>query len=248
MAYAPPKPHGLYDPRFEHDACGIGAIVNISGRREHAIIDYGKEVLLKLQHRGAAGADECTGDGAGILFQIPHEFFAAEAEQVGVRGWGLGAGDGGSGFRVQGSGFRVQSSGFRGQGIEGAISTEDSNKNPEPRTLNPEPTTLAPSPQPLAPLPPPAYYGVGMVFLPQDAEVRRGCVETLTEAIAGGGLSVLGWREVPTDDTCLGDLARAAEPVIRQVFIDGQGLADEELERRLFVVRKRAEHRIREVQ
>ena len=66
-----PEPQGLYHPGHEHDACGIGAIVNISGRREHAILDYGKQVLLNLQHRGAAGADESTGDGAGVLMQIP---------------------------------------------------------------------------------------------------------------------------------------------------------------------------------
>ena len=74
---------GLYDPAFEHDACGIGAVVNISGKREHSIIEHGKEILINLNHRGAAGADEITGDGAGILFQIPHEFFAAECEKLG---------------------------------------------------------------------------------------------------------------------------------------------------------------------
>lgn len=67
---------GLYEVRREHDACGIGAVVNVSGRRDHSILDYGKQILLNLHHRGAAGADETTGDGAGILFQIPHEFFA----------------------------------------------------------------------------------------------------------------------------------------------------------------------------
>ena len=83
MTISAPKAQGLYDPRFEHDACGIGAVVNISGRREHAIVEHGKQVLLNLMHRGAAGADESTGDGAGILFQIPHEFFAAEAGRLG---------------------------------------------------------------------------------------------------------------------------------------------------------------------
>ncbi|HOM17006.1 MAG TPA: hypothetical protein PLQ00_06725, partial [Thermoguttaceae bacterium] len=63
---------GLYDPQWEHDSCGIGAVVNISGRREHRILQYAKQVLLNLQHRGAAGADETTGDGAGVLLQLPH--------------------------------------------------------------------------------------------------------------------------------------------------------------------------------
>ncbi|MBN1510912.1 MAG: glutamate synthase subunit alpha, partial [Phycisphaerae bacterium] len=70
---------GLYDPAFEHDACGIGAVVNISGRRDHSIVRYGQQVLMNLVHRGAAGSDELTGDGAGILIQIPHAFLAAEA-------------------------------------------------------------------------------------------------------------------------------------------------------------------------
>src|SRR3990170_2771742 len=77
-----PKAQGLYDPQFEHDACGIGAVIDISGRREHNIVEYGKQVLLNLMHRGASGADESTGDGAGILIQIPHEFFRAEADRL----------------------------------------------------------------------------------------------------------------------------------------------------------------------
>ncbi len=81
---AAPKARGLYDPRWEHDACGIGAVVNISGLRDHAVVEHGKQVLLNLMHRGAAGADESTGDGAGILLQVPHEFFAAEADRLGL--------------------------------------------------------------------------------------------------------------------------------------------------------------------
>ena len=68
--------------RREHDACGIGAVVNISGKADHSIINYGKEILINLHHRGAAGADETTGDGAGILFQIPHEFFFAQTKKL----------------------------------------------------------------------------------------------------------------------------------------------------------------------
>jgi glutamate synthase (NADPH/NADH) large chain len=179
MADTLPEPYGLYDPRFEHDACGIGAVVNISGRREHGIIDLGKQVLLNLQHRGAAGADESTGDGAGILFQLPHEFFAAEAERLRFT------------------------------------------------------------------LPDPQRYAVAMLFLPQDAQVREGCQQILAHAITSAGLEVLGFRDVPTSNACLGPIARASEPVIRQLFIHGGRLADEDLERRLFVARKRAEHAVR---
>jgi glutamate synthase domain-containing protein 2/glutamate synthase domain-containing protein 1/glutamate synthase domain-containing protein 3 len=174
-----PGPYGLYDPTREHDACGIGAIVNIGGRREHAILDYGRQVLMHLQHRGAAGADELTGDGAGILLQLPYELFAEEAARLGF------------------------------------------------------------------PLPPPGHYGVAMLFLPQDANARRACEETLTATASEGQLRLLGWRDVPTDNTCLGEIARASEPIIRQLFLGGEGLQDEALERRLFVVRKRAEHRVR---
>ena len=176
MGPTPPKTQGLYDPASEHDACGIGAIVNISGRREHAILEYGKQVLLNLQHRGAAGADESTGDGAGVLFQIPHEFFRAKAARQGIS------------------------------------------------------------------LPPDGRYGVAMVFLPQNAELRRRCEEILFESIVDAGLHPLAWRDVPTENSCLGEIARACEPVIRQLWIDGAGLADEALEQRLFVARKRAEN------
>ena len=74
---------GLYDPRFEHDSCGVGAVVDIAGRRGHRIVELAREVLLNLHHRGAAGSDEVTGDGAGILLQVPHELLAEEAERIG---------------------------------------------------------------------------------------------------------------------------------------------------------------------
>ena len=176
-----PKAQGLYDPQFEHDACGIGAVVNISGRRDHDIVQYGKQVLLNLMHRGASGADESTGDGAGILMQIPHEFFIS---------------------RAAGLDFT---------------------------------------------LPEPEQYGVAMVFLPRAEELRKRCEGVLIEQIEDQGLKVLGWREVPTDNSCLGDIARNSEPVIRQVFIGGEGRGHEELERRLYVARKCAERGVEKV-
>jgi glutamate synthase (NADPH) large chain len=66
---------GLYDPRFEHDACGVGFVVNIKGKKSHDIVKKGLQTLVNLRHRGACGCEENTGDGAGILIQIPHEFF-----------------------------------------------------------------------------------------------------------------------------------------------------------------------------
>ena len=80
----PPK-QGLYDPANEHDACGVGFVVNIRGEKSHQIVRSGLEILVNLTHRGACGCDPLTGDGAGILTQIPHEFFAAKAARAGLR-------------------------------------------------------------------------------------------------------------------------------------------------------------------
>jgi glutamate synthase (NADPH) large chain len=80
-----PHPQGLYHQRNEHDACGMGLVASIRGDKSHAIIRKGLEVLIKLTHRGAAGCDPETGDGAGILIQIPHVFFARECGELGMR-------------------------------------------------------------------------------------------------------------------------------------------------------------------
>jgi glutamate synthase domain-containing protein 2/glutamate synthase domain-containing protein 1/glutamate synthase domain-containing protein 3 len=78
-----PSAQGLYDPRFERDACGIGFIANIKGLKSHDIILKGIQILVNLQHRGASGSDPITGDGAGVLIQIPHAFFERECAQIG---------------------------------------------------------------------------------------------------------------------------------------------------------------------
>ena len=171
---------GLYEVRREHDACGIGAVVNISGKREHSIIEYGKEILVNLHHRGAAGADEITGDGAGILFQIPHEFFTAECEKLGFS------------------------------------------------------------------LPSISEFGAGMVFGSKDTKLREQCDGILVTSIEHYGLKVLGWRQVPTSNDCLGQIALDAEPSVKQIFVDGAGLKSEDLERRLYLARKRAERLVKE--
>ncbi len=172
---------GLYEQRYEHDACGIGAVVRIHGHPDHSILSYGRQILVNLRHRGAAGADNTTGDGAGILFQIPKDLFSAECRQKGIL------------------------------------------------------------------LPPPGRYGVGMVFGPKDdVRTRSGCNRILESSILHCGLKVLGWRDVPVRPDCLGPIALAAEPCIQQVFVDGAGLEDLALERRLFMARKRTERRVRE--
>ena len=79
-----PTRQGLYEPRFEHEACGVGLVANIKGISSHAIITQGLEALINLGHRGACGADPETGDGAGFLIQMPHEFFAKECARLGI--------------------------------------------------------------------------------------------------------------------------------------------------------------------
>ncbi|MHC4882152.1 MAG: glutamate synthase large subunit [Planctomycetota bacterium] len=170
-----PKDQGLYESRREHDACGIGAAVNISGQKNHSIIQYAKQILLNLHHRGAASADNVTGDGAGILSQIPHEFFKQETKTFGFE------------------------------------------------------------------LPDVSYYGVGVVFGPKDTSLRKKCDALLEKAIADYGMKILGWRDVPVSSDCLGEIALSAEPSIKQIFIDGAGLKGGQLERKLYLARKRAE-------
>ncbi|MCY2930238.1 MAG: glutamate synthase large subunit [Planctomycetota bacterium] len=172
MMDLPPQSDGLYEPRREHDACGVGAVVNIDGIPSHKILELGNRILVNLQHRGAAGSDESTGDGAGILFQIPHAFFAESAKLA---------------------------------------------------------------------LPGPGEYGVAMVFAPKDAALRASCDEILVAAAAHYGLRVIARRDVPGNSGRLGELARAAEPAIYQVFFDAGGLREEALERALYMARKRCE-------
>ncbi len=82
--YGLPDAQGLYDPAHEHDACGVGFVVNVHGRRSHDIVRSGLQILVNLAHRGACGCDPLTGDGAGILVQIPHDFFVAKAGELGI--------------------------------------------------------------------------------------------------------------------------------------------------------------------
>jgi glutamate synthase (NADPH) large chain len=79
-----PEKQGLYDPQHEHDACGVGFVVDIAGRKSHEIVCQAVQVLVNLEHRGACGCEKNTGDGAGILLQIPHRFFARESLGLGI--------------------------------------------------------------------------------------------------------------------------------------------------------------------
>src|SRR6267143_2341474 len=181
---SPPAAAGLYDPRHEHDACGVGFVVDIKGRRSHAVIEQGLQVLVNLLHRGACGCEANTGDGAGVLIQVPDRFLRKVTA----------------------------------------------------------PLCFA--------LPQPGHYGVGLVFLPHADEDRQQLRQLLERMAGEEGLDVIGWRVLPIDDRSLGDSARAARPVIEQVFVADRRRGDAErtaaaqgsLERKLYVLRKRAEH------
>ena len=75
---------GLYDPAHEHDSCGVGFIVNIKGEKSHTLVKQALEIVINLLHRGACGCEVNTGDGAGLLIQLPHRFFQTEADRLGI--------------------------------------------------------------------------------------------------------------------------------------------------------------------
>src|SRR5687767_667532 len=81
----PPAKQGLYDPDFEHEACGVGFVVHVKGKKSHQIVQQGLEVLRNLDHRGACGCEANTGDGAGILMQMPHAFLQQQCEKLGFK-------------------------------------------------------------------------------------------------------------------------------------------------------------------
>src|SRR5690242_1694244 len=80
-----PPQQGLYDPQHEHDACGVGFVVDIKGRKSHDILEKAIQILVNLEHRGACGCEKNTGDGAGILLQMPHAFLKDQCARLGIR-------------------------------------------------------------------------------------------------------------------------------------------------------------------
>ncbi len=175
-------PVGLYDPSHERDACGVGFICNINGDKSHAIVEKGLQILMNLEHRGACGCDALTGDGAGILMQLPERFLRKKAAENGFK-----------------------------------IPKED-------------------------------RFGVGMIFLPTDADERRFFMDLLEAVVLEEGQRVLGWREVPTNDEHLGHAAKESEPSMWQLYIGagGDAMDAERFERKLYVIRKVAESRAAE--
>jgi len=174
-----PAKQGLYDPQNEHDACGVGFVVDIKGRKTHEIVEQGLTILERLTHRGAVGADPLAGDGAGLLMQIPDAYFRAVVDFD---------------------------------------------------------------------LPPEGEYAVGMMFLPK-AETERAAIEAVIEDfVVREGQRVIGWRDVPVDNSGLGPSVLPTEPSVRQLFIGrGEVCVDQDsFERKLFVIRKAADNHIRE--
>ncbi|CAN1494738.1 glutamate synthase subunit alpha [Mycobacteriaceae bacterium] len=168
-----PSSVGLYNPAYEHDACGVAMVVDMHGRRSRDIVDKAITALLNLEHRGAAGAEPNSGDGAGIMIGVPDEFLRAVVD------------------------FELPAEGS---------------------------------------------YATGVAFLPQSARDAAAACDAFEQIVTSEGLSLLGWRDVPTDDSSLGALARDAMPTFRQPFIGGA--SGMELERRAYVIRKRAEHEL----
>ncbi|MFF3321790.1 glutamate synthase large subunit [Streptomyces sp. NPDC002889] len=168
-----PAPQGMYDPRNEHDACGVGFVATLTGVASHELVEQALTVLRNLEHRGATGSEPDSGDGAGILLQVPDAFLR-------------------------------------------------------------EVTAFE--------LPAAGSYAVGIAFLPAEEDDATAAAVSRIETIAGEeGLNVLGWREVPVTPDLLGNGARSTMPAFRQLFVaDGEstGIA---LDRKAFVLRKRAE-------
>lgn len=172
--HAFPPSQGLYDPRHEKDACGVAMVATLTGEASHDIVAKALTALRNLDHRGAAGAEVNSGDGAGILMQVPDAF------------------------------------------LREVVDFE---------------------------LPPARAYAVGTAFLPGDSEAVAKTRQRIEEIADEEGLTVLGWRELPVDDTTLGATARSVMPSFAQVFVAGRGarVSGMALERRAFCLRKRAE-------
>ncbi|WP_028813991.1 glutamate synthase large subunit [Streptomyces flavidovirens] len=165
-----PAQQGMYDPRNEHDACGVGFVATLTGVASHELVEQALTVLRNLEHRGATGSEPDSGDGAGILLQVPDTFLREVTD------------------------FDLPEAGA---------------------------------------------YAVGIAFLPADGSAQA--VSDIETIAAEEGLDVLGWREVPVTPSLLGNGARATMPAFAQIFVADGTSSGLELDRKAFVLRKRAE-------
>ena len=153
----PPSKQGLYDPQHEHDACGVGFIVHQKGQKSHSIVADALTILENLEHRGACGCESNTGDGAGILMQIPHRFLQRVTAELGFA------------------------------------------------------------------LPAVGQYAVGMLYSSPDGLRRARSREVFEQVVARAGQKVLGWRDVPTDNSTLGETAQREKSSWRALRILRRG-------------------------
>ncbi|MDX1442766.1 MAG: glutamate synthase large subunit, partial [Gammaproteobacteria bacterium] len=166
------QPRGLYQPLDVHSNCGVGAVVSLDGSPSQGLIDDALTILANLDHRGARGAEENTGDGAGILLQVSDDFFRREFEGL--------------------------------AGIE--------------------------------------RYAIGQVFLDRDDERRAWQQQEIENRIAEEGFRLIGWRDVPTDNTGLGQTAIESEPVICQLAITRDAIDDTEFDGAVYLLRRLLEN------
>ena len=170
-------PRGLYRSEFEHDSCGIGFVADLKGRKSHGIVTKAMGMLARMEHRGGTGFDVKSGDGAGILIQMPHDLFVETCPGAGIT------------------------------------------------------------------LPAFGEYGVAMTFFPGNDTHREACKRILENNIEKLGLSLLGYRKVPTDNSDLGQAARETEPSVEQVFIGKPANAElDAFDRSLMVLRNHSQH------
>ncbi|MFJ8080533.1 glutamate synthase large subunit [Streptomyces sp. NPDC096205] len=170
---ARPAAQGMYDPRNERDACGVGFVATLTGEASHTLVEQALTVLRNLEHRGATGSEPDSGDGAGILSQVPDAFLREVA------------------------GFELPEAGA---------------------------------------------YAVGIAFLPEEG--TQDAVSQIETIAAEEDLTVLGWREVPVAPELLGATARSTMPVFRQIFVSDGTSTGIALDRKAFVLRKRAEREV----
>ncbi len=163
---------GLFHPSQHRASCGIGVIAHTKGEKSHSLVRDGIDALVAMEHRGAKGADGKTGDGVGLLIQIPDRFFRVESQKLGFM------------------------------------------------------------------LPPPGSYAVGVLFGPQGLPQFSDCLNPLKPLFARLGVSLIGWRPVPTHSDCLGAMARHGEPQIAHVFFDLSNLPEPVRDAKLYIVQK----------
>lgn len=174
------KKMGLYSSEFERDSCGIGFITNVKNKPSHKIVTEGLSMLKKMEHRGGVAADGETGDGAGIMTQIPFDYFKELAKKENIK------------------------------------------------------------------LPSRGNYGVGMLFVPKSHDDEQGHLDIVNHCIEELGFKNLWLRKVPVDREKLGKIAKQSEPSIYEIFVQNGKYKDQELNTKLYVLRKFIEHKVRD--